>query len=75
MVEAVEQAPVTFGMKSPDAGVFRMIINGAFVDVGFECAATPGCKEPPEGVVELKTLLQTLGAGQHGAKPCAGVLD
>ena len=64
------QAPILFGAdnRPVDGVLLRVEINGDSIEVGDACAGQPDCREIPEGIAALVTMLKyvTLQQGQLG---------
>jgi hypothetical protein len=76
VVAALAAAPVLYGIDAQDVdgSLFRIQVDGAVVDVGYECGERPACVPIPAGVAALVDLLRTLTQEQLARQTCGAVM-
>ncbi|WP_437317374.1 hypothetical protein [Sorangium sp. So ce385] len=75
VVAALAAAPVLYGRdaRPVDGSLFRIQVDDAVVDVGYECGEAPGCVPIPDGVAALVDVLRTLTQEQLARHTCGAV--
>ncbi|KYF58748.1 hypothetical protein BE04_14270 [Sorangium cellulosum] len=75
VVAALAAAPVLYGRdaRPVDGSLFRIQVDGAVVDVGYECGEAPDCVPIPDGVAALADALRTLTQEQLARQTCGAV--
>ena len=76
VVAAFEAAPIVYGVdaRPVDAPLFVVTYGGDAVQIGMPCGGASGCNEIPEGLVALRTLLQSLQVERLAEEPCASTI-
>jgi hypothetical protein len=77
VVLAFASSPVLYGRdtRPVDGSVFQIHNGSLLIEIGLECGGAAGCTDAPQGVLELRTLLETLTEQLRARPPCSDAFD